>query len=74
MEVIGVEDALEQRQQRLRRVQAEEGGEARQDERSQGVGAASSDLNPMVRWVKSQNGRVFDWPQRHKTKGRLSIG
>ena len=39
--MIGAEHPLEERQQRLRRVQAEERGESCEDEGRQGFGAAS---------------------------------
>ena len=60
MEMIRAEHALEEWQQRLRRVETEERREPREDERRQGFGAASPDWNPIVRCVRSQNGRVFD--------------
>ena len=43
MEVIRAEDTLEERQQRLRRVETEERRESGEDEGRQGLGAASAD-------------------------------
>ena len=78
--MIGAEDALKEREQRLRCVEAQERREARENERCQKTarqgfgGAASPALKPISRCVRSQNGRVFDCPQRQRTNGRLSIG
>ncbi len=43
MEMIRAEDTLEERQQRLRRVKAQERGESRKNEGRQSFGAASPD-------------------------------